>query len=82
MSTPTFLLISYPYHIRCGGSGNTSLPHKVLDFLSSHTVEICFGLFGPQIAWFRPQHNPKQISASLSKAVLGCLGLDIVQHRC
>jgi hypothetical protein len=33
-----------------GGLGNTSLPHKVLDFLYLHTDEICFGLLGLQIA--------------------------------
>ena len=80
MSTSNLLLIYSPYQIRCGGSGNTSLPHKVLDFLYLHTVGICFGPLGPQIVWFRPQPCPKQSSASVSKSVLRCMGLDIVQH--
>ena len=80
MSTSNLLLIYSPYQIRCAGSGNTSLPHKVLDFLYLHTVGICFGALGPQIVWFRPQHCPKQSSASVSKSVLRCMGLDIVQH--
>ena len=44
MSTPNLLLKSSPYQIRCGGSGNTRLPHKLRDFLYLHTAEICFGL--------------------------------------
>ena len=38
MSTSNLLLIYSPYQIRCGGSGNTNLPHKVLDFLCLQTV--------------------------------------------
>ena len=81
MSALNLLLISPPYQIMYGGLGNTRLPHKVPpDFLYLHTVEIYFGLLGPQITWFRLNHSPKQISALVPNSVLGCLGLDIVRH--